>query len=572
MAELAIPLLALCGLYVISHHDKEEPFETMADSFKQLSPEELHNKYADAGNPSDKYFKNTIIEKVEQNNPKDSVGGSIQQVMGLDGMPIDKTNFNHNNMAPYFGARVKGAGASSDVAEAQLDSMQGAGSQYIRKVEQAPLFKPETNMSWANGMPSTTEFMLSRQVPSSRMNNVKPWDEERVAPGLGQGFTTKGGESGYNAGAENRDAWLPKNVDQLRVDTNPKVSFELNGHQGPASYHIKEPSNINTIGKIEKNRPDTDYEVGPGRWFTTTGLEKGNTVRSEHLLQHTNRPDYDETKYFGTGGKDGQSTYVNTHTNATHRQQLDAPSIAGPTCKPPAATNDYGNGSYNVLPNNRSSTIQPTKFGPVEGLIKALTSPVMDILRPSRKENVLGSIRPSGNVQQVIGGANPIYNPGDRTRTTVREQTEKGSQHQNIQGQKDGGYKVTEHQKVHQERDTTNIQHIGSAVGPDQSMSQYSAYNQRNNPNKTFANTPNQGGMSIFNSGVNVSLRPDEDKQNNRSYSVTPTITTIPSAETYGRISMSQTCSSNQGFERMNPDILTAFKNNPYTHSLNSWA
>ena len=148
MAELAIPLLALCGFYVISQHEKEEPFETMSNSFKQESPEELHNNYTEAINPSDKYFKNTIIEKVEQNNPKDSVGGSIQQVIGLDGTPIDKTNFNHNNMAPYFGARVKGAGASSDVAEAQLDSMQGAGSQYIRKVEQAPLFKPETNMSW----------------------------------------------------------------------------------------------------------------------------------------------------------------------------------------------------------------------------------------------------------------------------------------------------------------------------------------------------------------------------------------------------------------------------------------
>ena len=103
-------------------------------------------------------------------------------------------------------------------------------------------------------------------------------------------------------------------------------------------------------------------------------------------------------------------------------------------------------------------------------------------------------------------------------------------------------------------------------------MSQHAAYNQRNNPNKTFANTPNQGGMSMFNSGINVSLKPDGDKQNNRSYSVTPTITTIPSSETYGNIRMPETCSSNQGFERMNPDILTAFKNNPYTHSLSSWA
>jgi len=69
-----------------------------------------------------------------------------------------------------------------------MDHMQGSGSQHKHKTEQAPLFKPQTNMSWANGMPSTTEFMLSREVPSNRINNVKPWDEVKVAPGLGQGI------------------------------------------------------------------------------------------------------------------------------------------------------------------------------------------------------------------------------------------------------------------------------------------------------------------------------------------------------------------------------------------------
>lgn len=571
MAELAIPFMALCGFYVISKHNKEEQFENMGDNFKKI-PLDAQNDSITANHTTDKYFYKNIVEKVEQNNPRDSVGGSIQPTMGLTGKPIDKTDFKHNNMEPFFGARIKGAGATTDIAQSQLDTMQGAGSQHNRKIEQAPLFKPETNMSWANGMPSTSEFMLSRQMPSSRMNNVKPWDEERVAPGLGQGFTTTSSGSGYNAAVEDRAAWLPKNVDQLRVKTNPKVTFNLQGHQGPAAYHVKESGNINTIGKIEKNRPDTDYEVGPGRWFTTTGLEKGNTVRSEHLLQHTHRPDYDQTDYFGAGGKEGQSTYVNTHNNTTHKQQLAAPSITVPTCKPVAATNDYGNGSYNALPNNRASTSQPTSFGPVGSLVKALTAPVMDILRTSRKENVIGNVRPNGNVQLAQGGSHPIYNPGDRTRTTVREQTEKGTQHQNFQGQKGGGYKVSEQQTVHQERDTTNIQYIGNVNGPEQSMSQYASYNQRNNPNKTFDNRPNQGNMSMFNSSLNVSLKPYENKQNNRAYAVSTTATAIPSAETYGSISMPQNRLDNQGTDRINPDILTAFKNNPYTHSLTSWA
>jgi hypothetical protein len=571
MAELAIPLMALAGLYVISNHNnKDDNIENMSDFIKQETEEELQNY--DSNNTTDKYFKNEVVETIERNNPKDSVGGSIQTILGLDGNPIDKTNFNHNNMTPFFGARVKGAGPSSNTAQAQLDNMQGAGSQFIKKVEQAPLFKPESNMSWANGMPSVTDFMMSRQIPSSKINNVKPWEEQRVAPGLGQGYTTNGSGSGYNAGLESRNDWLPKNVDQLRVDTNPKISFELKNHQGPASFNVKESSNINTIGKIEKNRPNTDYEVGPDRWFTTTGIEKGNTVRSEQIIHETHRPDYDETNYFGTGGKEGQSTYVNTHKNESHKQQLNGPGLTIPTCKQPSSTSDYGNGSYNYLPNNRSTTTQPTEFGPVNGLLKALTAPVVDILRPSRKENVIGNVRSCGNIQQANGGTYQIHNPGDRTRTTIREQTEKGAQHKNIQGQRDGGYKVAEHQSIQQERDTTNINHIGIANGPDQCMSQYSAYNQRNNTIKTIKNTPNQGGMTLFNANYNISLKPDIDRHNNTVYPVTPVIPNIPSSETHGKLSNYQKVLDNKGFDRINPDILTAFKNNPYTHSLNSWA
>lgn len=570
MAELAIPFLALCGFYVISKHGEEEQFVSdIGETFKK-KPNVQHEQLQ-SSQVTDKYFKSNISEKVEQNNPRNSVGGSVQTTIGLDGKPIDKTNFKHKNMEPFFGARVKGAGPSVDIAQSQLDNMQGAGSQHNRKKERAPLFKPEQNMSWSNGMPSTTEFMLSRQNPSSKMNNVKPWEEERVAPGIGQGFTKEGSNSGYNAAVEDRGSWLPKNVDQLRVDTNPKVTFDLKGHQGPASYHVKESGNIKTIGKIEKNRPDTDYEVGPERWFTTNGVEKGNTIRSEHLFQHTNRPDYDKTDYFGAGGKEGQTTYVNTHKNNTHKQQLSSPGVTTPVCKGAAAKTDYGNGSYKSLPNNRSTTSQQTNVGPVDGLVKALTAPIMDILRTSRKENVINSIRSTGNVQLIQGGNHPIYNPGDRTRTTVREQTEKGTQHQNIQGQTDGGYKVSKQQQVSQERDTTNVQHIGIMNGPEESMSQYASYNQRNNSNKTFINVPNQGNMSTFNSNINVSLRPDDDKPNVREYASTSNINVIPSADTYGNINMPQDM-INQSDDRMNPDILTAFKNNPYTHSLTSWS
>jgi len=587
MAELAIPLIALGGLYVMSNHNKEEttskkePFTSMDKPAthipinypvgKKISADDPM-RYNNPNQTTDKFFKNNTYEKVEQNNPRDSVGGSTQTSLSLTGKPINKKEFKHNNMVPFFGAKIKGATCSTDIAQSQLDNMQGAGSQFRSKVEQAPLFKPQSNMNWANGMPSTTDFIMSRQMPGTKMHNIKPWDEEKVTPGLGHGFTTTNNGAGYNVAVENRNAWLPKTVDNLRVTTNPKLSFSLQGHQGPANSHIKETSNIHTIGKIEKNRPDTDYSVGPGRWFTTTGVEKGQTVRSTELLQHTNRPDYSETDYYGVGAKEGQSSYINSHQNTSHRQQLDAPSISAPTGKNGAAINDYGNGSYYALCNNRSTTKQSTEHGPLQGIIQAATAPILDALRPTRKQNVIGSIRPNGNVQQTSGSNHPIYNPADRTKTTIREQTENHSNHHYIQGQHDGAYTVTKQQAISQERDTTNVQNYGNAYGMDQPMSQTANYNQRNNPNKTFLNTPNQGGMSLLNSNINMSLRSESQVENTRNMVGSATTTAIPSVDTYGVINTPQTYDNNQSNDRLNPDILTAFKKNPYTHSLTSWS
>ena len=45
----------------------------------------------------------------------------------------------------------------------------------------------------------------------------------------------------------------------------------------------------------------------------------------------------------------------------------------------------------------------------------------------------------------------------------------------------------------------------------------------------------------------------------------------IPSADSYGKINMPQQYKQEVNSERMNPEILSAFKNNPYAQSLNSY-
>ena len=602
MAELAIPLIALGSMYVISNQDQDdnnskEGYENMGrpqNSLPNVVPPQPPinypttkgvqsssvRAYKSPNQVTDKYFSQDVVKRVERKNPTDSVGGSTQQVLGLTGEPINKKEFKHNNMQPFFGAKIKGSTANLNTAEGTLDNLQGAGTHYIRKREQAPLFKPQQNMSWANGMPNMNDFYLSRQNPSTKMSNIKPWDEQKVAPGLGLGYTTKGSGSGYNAAVEDRNAWLPKTVNELRVDTNPKMTFGLQGHQGPATAYIKDYGHIETQGRVEKNRPDTDYKVGPQRWFTTTGLEKKQTARGIEILQHQSRPET-TAEYFGTGGDvDSKATYVVGQNNPTHRQQLEAPTVPAAAAhgKAAASTGDYGNGTYQNLCNNRSSTRQAENMGGVQGIIKAVVAPIFDVLRPTKKENVIGNLRPNGNGMQAEVMNPRIYDPADRVRTTIREQTGDllDNNHLNVDGIANGdAYMVTKHQAYGQERDTTNVAYGGNA-GPAASYNSksYSAeYNQRNNPNKTHKSRPNHGVSSTHNSNMNIAIgRRDADRVNTRANVGSATVQAIPSAQTYGQISGKQQYDQNFNCERINPDILTAFKKNPYTQSLNSWA
>ena len=94
-----------------------------------------------------------------------------------------------------------------------------------------------------------------------------------------------------------RETWQPKTVNEMRVDTNPKMSYSLSGHEGPANNLIKE---MGSIGKVEKHLPEKFYNNDPSRWFTTTGVEKAQTQRANLIIKDENRQNTG-VEYFGNG-------------------------------------------------------------------------------------------------------------------------------------------------------------------------------------------------------------------------------------------------------------------------------
>ena len=101
-----------------------------------------------------------------------------------------------------------------------------------------------------------------------------------------------------------------------------------------------------------------------------------------------------------------------------YSNQMGGPSVTANT----ATDGDYGIKGHTVRANNRVTTRQANELGGVQGVIGAVVAPLLDILRPSRKENVVGNPRSEGNVQQLVSGEY-VVNPGDRPKTTIKEMT-----------------------------------------------------------------------------------------------------------------------------------------------------
>jgi hypothetical protein len=531
-------------------------------------------EYPNPNAATDKYFdQNAYQQRVRNNAP---VGQNPQQIYSMTGNYLDSEQFKHNNMVPFNGGKVKGNTYDVNIAESVLDNMIGSGSQTIKKIEQAPLFKPEDNMQWAYGAPNNSDFYQSRVNPGMKNNNVKPFDSVMVGPGLDKGYNSVNGTGGYNSGMEARDKWLPYTVDQMRVVTNPKLEYELTNHEGPANSYIKNAASTETMGRVEKQRPDTFFINSQDRWLTTTGAEKGETLRSIQEMGIVRRNDI-VTDYMGpAGAADRKAAYAPENFEKSKRQESMTCGVNHSSAQRRGPSTDADNflRSHTNYENNRTTVRQPdTHRSGFSGAIGAVISPIMDMFRPTRKDETINNVRVYGDAGTAAGSKGPVYNPNDPTTTTIKETTLYAPTF-NINNQKEGMYVNNAMPGEATQRDSTSCSYIGTSGGAATGfgdMSYSAAYNQHNNDIKssTVNNRPNQGGTQIFNQQMNLTtIKSDSDRfagRVNPAISVTPL---PPSVQTYGSITMPQYYNECAGCDRIQPDILNAFRNNPYTHSL----
>ncbi len=594
MAEIAIPVAVLGAMYIISNKkEKKNPVEmfTQRNNLPNVKPivknfpkeiaSDITNEtnvqtYRGHKNSTENYYLPENYKRALQNEKT-----NLESFQSLTGNVINPSELEHNNMVPYFGSKVTQSTAENTGYEGLLDIYTGSGSQQNKKEGIAPMFKPQANMSHIHGTPVSTDFMQERQrsVLTTKMNNTKPWEEIRVAPGLNKGYSSEG-TGGFNAGMEARAATMPRNVDQLRSHTNPKVTYGGVTLGAYAGKGLTNSANKVMIGKMEKNRPDTTFEHGPSRWFTTTGGEKKQKVRSEIIMQPENRTTTTR-EYFGVGtDREAKGPRQDGQYLPSQKQQLSGPDlgIAAGGDKWGATNKDYGKEGFKARMNSRTLTSENNSLGVVSGVVSALTAPVLDLLRPSRKQNVIGNKRPMGNVSGRYGiSKEPVWNPNDTPHHTIREQTE-NTKHIMMGSSNTGDGYLNKHVRaVPQQRDsTTNCYYTsgsGAMPGTTGPRAYNAEYNARLNPNKEVLSRVdryNIGNQSLASHAQNITnlknraTNPDELRINMPKISA--------NMNTHGRLSGKNTRERAINCARNNPGMVQALQQNPYSQSLNSWA
>lgn len=558
--ELVIPLLALGGLFVIKR--KRENFTGKISSVPEINypteiPSDSINDYSNPNTRTDKYYDQSF-----ENPLPNSIGKS--QIYSLNGKYVDTNDFTHNNMVPFYGSKM-GSSTGVKTNESILDNMAGSYNNMIKKTEQAPLFKPETSINWANGMPNMDDFYLSRTNPGMMMNNVKPFEPVMVAPGLNKGYDHSG-SGGYNSGMESRESWMDKNVDELRVSTNPKTTYTLDNLEGPSKSLI---GNVGIQAPVNKNLPDTYYDLGPERYFTTPSGSKGPMSHSIEMIKNQNR-EGTTTEYSGIPTSlVKQNGYVTKNYEQTKRQILPTSDIT--------ISNAVGRGGYEGINsmqkshtnyiNNRSMN-ENTPLINISNTIGSILAPITDLLKPNKRDEMSKNPRMYGNGKY---GVNSSYIANQNVAPTIKETTIYTPN--SFQGQQNGvgGY-VTQEIQLNQKQDT-NYSSFGNIGGSANNLGakDYSAdYKQTNNELKevTTYNRTNHGNTQIYQPNMNLNIAKQDNDLNNRQWIPSSMPQTFATKEMMGQTYKPLDNPTNN---RLDGDLLSAFKANPYTQSLQSY-
>lgn len=618
MAELAIPIVLLGGLYVAAkNRPKTESFVATSDAVtdavatsdaiatnvatKASIPETIsvlqqnrHDDYTSEETLAQSRKQNVneyegLIDSRGQFHSKalyrDGVKGNEGAKLNykLTGEAITPNNFKHNNMIPFFGSMVRGVQPDANVHEGLLDTKQGTGSLRIEKKETGSFFKNRDGFTNIHGTPNQNDFYMQRMMPSMRMEKTLPFEPEHVG---GANQNAAAGEDGFNSGMRMREAWMPRGVDDLRV---VKKATELQTRMGaPAGRNVQ---NVGKIGKVEKHTPDTYFEYTPDMWSAGINHEMmGPTMRNEPGVKDAAglEKTFDHGTQLVSGAAPVKNAYGNRNYIKSKRQtglshvnpelslmQVDrAKPLPGDV--PDADRHIYGGmthkSTYRAVTYDEAMSKGETFMGQATGALRELVAPLKHIIKPTQKEEIFLKHRELSNYKQSV------QNPEARDFQYMQPPTNR----EILEGRLGMSHVQSQSQQTHPSREKMymlgseeNHSRIGGASGFSSSgsadnyhLNQYQKPKERAIPEDRPLKNAN-----IYSPTMNVRVEKQEPLQTQPRFESAMIHSAIPSVHTFGVTNSAFSLSEKSTVdERLNADLLDAFRKNPFTHSLSSIA
>lgn len=500
---------------------------------------------------SGKHFNKTIEETIKRaNNVLDNNNtiGINEKEIGTDrniysrlaDIKMNEEQFKHNNMVPFFGSKITQNIDMDNFAQDRLDRYTGENRFYKKKKEVENFGDIKNNFDNVGGQSNTLEFQRSRYVDSKYITNNLPFEQIRVGPGLNQGYTAE--PSGGIQQENKREFELPKTVDERRVLTNPKITFEgrtIDGQKGDLP---------GDIGDVSKNRVSKDFEQTPDMY-----LQAGNPQNAKE----TSRPCY--------------------NMKPTHRSDLSTRTVQNNVV---SAVESITAPLLDIMKISKKeyAVTHPRTFGNFQNTnpSKITIYDPNDIARTTIKEQ---QIHDSTLLNFKSTQENTIaYNPEEYVaRTTIRETTESKGKTGNVGNLQQGdAYKY-----IKVDAKDTNKQYtsdkdyygIGESAA-DKQMLYDDKYNATINEVKEILlkeRKPTKTSVKVFNQIDNMNLlhkkvecdqkQTRENLNYNNVHIETPTIDRM-------QVTKDKTVYKND--YRFEPNILSQLDTNPYARSINT--
>jgi hypothetical protein len=373
----------------------------------------LHSK------PDDELTMNLLNKKaieedkiVYVNKPSDKNMVEEFFVSPLTGQKMSKKSA-HNNVVPFFGGSVK-QNTNAEATASHMEHFTGDQKMFQKKQETAPLFAPKSNVNHVYGTPNMSSSTRDRFIQSRFHEGVPVIEKQYVGPGLNQGFSKK-----PSGGFHQQDAQIyamPKNVDELRTANNPKVSYTT-----PVIEGMSTVVNRGKLGKVNKDRPNTFYVNSPARYNVTTGAYVREKGRPVEIIKKTRSAGISRS-YEGSAMSSGAKRKSNRPLfRESNKQSYETPSTRNMKQTGSNTKDDYGKKSMPVKPTEREVTEKRTHITNIATQVKALITPIQDIMKTSKKENFIGNERQTGNFGASVPKKQTVYDPNDVAKTTIKE-------------------------------------------------------------------------------------------------------------------------------------------------------